>query len=135
LIDWPDDEKTGNFVISVMGGNSLYQELVENYNNKQIGSQQIEIRKLSKTLNISDCHVLYVSAEHLDLLPEIAKKFENDPILIVSDGTKALLLGAIISFISDKEQSRWLFELNESDAERRELYIGTTLKSLARKVQ
>jgi hypothetical protein len=122
-IDWPEEEKTGNFIISVMGGDNLYQELVKNYNSKQIGLQQIEIRKLSKTLKISDCHIIYVGKENHDLLPQIAEKFQNTPTLIVS--------GSAIAFIWN--ESNWLFDLKTSNAQ--SLYIGSTLKSLARKVE
>lgn len=130
-IDWPEEEKTGNFIISVMGGDNLYQELVKNYNSKQIGLQQIEIRKLSKTLKISDCHIIYVGKESRDLLPQIAEKFKNTPTLIVSDGEVTLTNGSAIAFIWN--ENSWLFDLNTSNAQ--SLYIGSTLKSLARKVE
>jgi len=130
-IDWPEEEKKGNFIISVMGGDNLYQELVKNYNSKQIGLQQIEIRKLSKTLKISDCHIIYVGAENRDILPEIAEKFKNTPTLIVSDGEVTLVEGSAIAFIWNN--SNWLFDLNTSNAQ--SLYIGKTLKGLARKVE
>ena len=69
LIDWPEAYKSGNFIISVMGSGNLHKELVKKYNSKQIGSQQIEIRKLSPTLNISKCHILYVGSESIKMLP------------------------------------------------------------------
>jgi len=129
-IDWPEHEKRGNFIISVMGGDNLYQELVKNYNSKQIGLQQIEIRKLSKTLKISDCHIIYVGKESLDLLPEISAKFGSTPTLIVADGQETLMQGSAISFVW--EDKNWLFDLKTSNAD--SLYIGSTLKSLARRV-
>jgi hypothetical protein len=130
-IDWPEHEKQGNFIISIMGGDNLYQELVKNYNSKQIGLQQIEIRKLSKTLNISDCHILYVGKDCRDLLPEIVEKFGSTPTLIVTDGEQSLENGSAIAFVWEK--NAWLFDLKTSNAD--SLYIGSTLKSLARQVQ
>jgi len=128
-VDWPAENKKGNFVISVMGGSNLHKELVEQYNTKQIGSQQLEIRKLSKTLNISSCHVLYVGAECTDILPEIAKALEDKPTLIVADSKGALQRGAALNFVVDGTQLK--FELNESNASKRDLFVGSTLKSLA----
>lgn len=132
-IDWPADEKSGNFVISVMGSSSLHQELVKNYNSKQIGSQQIEIRKLSKTVNISDCHVLYVGRECSDLLPEITKALAGKPTLIVADDKSSLDKGAALNFVVTG--SRLDFELNVQNATNRNLFIGSTLKSLAIRIQ
>lgn len=130
-IDWPEHEKEGNFIISVMGGDNVYQELVKNYNSKQIGLQQIEIRKISKTLKISDCHILYVGKESQDILPEIAQKFENTPTLIVADGDQTLNDGSAVAFVW--EGNSWLFDLKTTNAN--SLYIGLTLKSLARRVE
>lgn len=128
-IDWPAKYKTGNFVISIMGGSNLHKELVEKYNTKQIGSQQLEIRKLSKTLNISSCHVLYVGPECNDILPDIAKALKDQPTLIVADSKGALQRGAAVNFVVEGTQLR--FELNEANATKRDLFVGSTLKSLA----
>ncbi|MCA1761466.1 MAG: YfiR family protein [Cryomorphaceae bacterium] len=133
-VDWNDPKyKTGNFVISIMGGSSLHKELVTKYNTKQIGSQQIEIRKLSKTLNISSCHVLYVGAEYCDILPDIAEALKNEPTLIVADKEGALDKGAALNFVI--EEQRLKFELNMNSATKRNLFVGSTLKSLATKIQ
>lgn len=133
FIDWPTPYKSGNFVISVMGGGNLHQELVKKYNNKQIGSQQIEIRKLSKTLNISPCHVLFIGVEYADLLGEISKALKDQPILIVAEKVGSLEMGAILNFVVIDSQYR--FEVDLKNAENRELFIGSTIKSLALRVQ
>jgi len=130
-VDWPEDKKTGNFIISVMGGDNLYQELVKNYNSKQIGSQQIEIRKLSKTLKISECHIIYIGTEYHDMLPQIAEKFKNTPTLIVSDGEKTIANGSAVAFLWN--DNTWMFDINTANAQ--SLYVSLTLKSLARKVE
>jgi hypothetical protein len=133
FIDWPTEYKSGNFVISVMGGGNLHQELVKKYNNKQIGSQQIEIRKLSKTLNISPCHVLFIGGEYTEMLPEITNALKGQPILIVAEQDGSLEKGAILNFVVIDHQYR--FEVDLKNAENRELFIGSTIKSLALKVQ
>jgi hypothetical protein len=133
LVDWPAQYKQGNFVISVMGGSNVHQELVKKYNTKQIGSQQIEIRKVSRTLNISQCHVLFVGEEHIDFLPEISKALENSATLIIADYRGALSKGAALNFVV--EDANLKFELDVSNATKRNLFIGSTLKSLALRVQ
>ena len=129
LVDWPEEYKSGNFVISVMGGENLYRELVKKYNTKYIGSQQIEIRKLSKTPNISKCHLLYIGEDCIDLLPEITEKYEHLPILVVTDEEGALSDGAVINMVP--VESEWMFELNIENANSRKLFIGSMLRSLA----
>ncbi len=133
LIDWPSDYKTGNFVISVMGGGNLHQELVKRYNSKQIGSQQIEIRKLSPTLNISKCHLLYVGQDCIDLLPQIAAKLKNVPTFIITDNEGALEDGSALNF--EFVNGQWRYVLKLKNATDKNLFIGSTLKSLAIKVE
>lgn len=133
LIDWPTQYKSGNFIISVMGGGNLHQELVKKYNEKQIGSQQIEVRKLSKTLNISQCHVLYIGREYSDILPEITKALEGQSILIVANHEEALSNGAVLNFVVDGINLK--FELSAENAINRKLFVGSTIKSLAIKVE
>ena len=133
LVDWPDDYKKGNFIISVMGSSDLHQELVKGYNSKQIGSQQIEIRKISKTLNISKCHVLFVGDECCDILPDIVKALKDKPTLIVGDCPDALDMGATLNFVFYKGQ--WMYTLNTTNAAEKNLFIGSTLKSLALKIE
>jgi hypothetical protein len=133
LVDWPAEYKQGNFVISVMGGSNVHEELVKKYNNKQIGSQQIEIRKVSRTLNVSQCHVLFVGGEHIDFLPEITRALANSATLIVSDHKDALSKGAALNFVIVDANLK--FELDAANATKRNLFIGSTLKSLALRVQ
>ncbi len=139
LIDWPDDEtvandyKTGNFIISVMGSSNLHKELVKKYNSKQIGSQQIEIRKLSRTLNISKCHLLYVGEEAIDMLPEIAAALSDKPTMIITDSDGALEKGSALNF--EFVNGQWRYILKLENATNKNLFIGSTLKSLALKVE
>lgn len=133
LVDWPTNVKTGNFVISVMGSSNVHQELVKKYNTKQIGSQQIEVRKITKTLNISKCHVLYVGSECADILPDIVKALKGEPTLIVSDDPNGLKKGSDINFII--EDKKLFFEVSTKYAAEKELFMGSTLKSLAIRIQ
>ncbi|NBC24619.1 MAG: DUF4154 domain-containing protein [Bacteroidetes bacterium] len=132
-IDWPDSYKQGNFVISVMGSSGLHQELVKKYSNKQVGQQQIEIRKISKTLNISKCHVLYISREYANMLPQITESLEGKPTLVVTNLEGTLEKGAMLNFLF--EDNHWKFDLNMKNAEQKQLFIGSTLKSLARSIK
>lgn len=132
-VDWPSEYKSGNFIISVMGGGNLHSELVKKYNDKQIGSQQIEIRKLSKTLNISHCHVLFIGNEYTDILPEISEVLKDRPTLIIADHKGALDKGAAINFVVVDKHHK--FELDQENATGRNLFVGSTIKSLALRVQ
>lgn len=133
LIDWPEEYKTGNFIISVMGSSNLHKELVKKYNSKRIGSQQIEIRKLSETLNINKCHILYVGKEAINMLEDISESLKDRPTFIITDGKNALEKGSALNF--EFINGQWRYSLKLANATEKGLFIGSTLKSLAIKVE
>jgi hypothetical protein len=129
LIDWPASEKKGNFIIGIMGEASMYQQLVNKYNGKSIGSQPIEIRKISNTLNFTTCHVLFVDQDFSNHLEDIKSKIQNSSTLLVTHDKGALARGAAINFVV--VDSNLKFEMSVSNAEGHNLFVGSTLKSLA----
>ena len=68
LVEWRDASmRSGNFVVGIIGGANLYQELIKKYATKTIGKQQVEVRKLLD-LGDANCHMLFVGKEHLTCL-------------------------------------------------------------------
>lgn len=133
LIDWPVEQKRGNFVIGVMGGSSMYQQLVTKYNGKTIGSQPIEIRKISNSHNFSVCHVLFIDHDHNDALRDVIPQLNGHHTLLITHHENGLSLGAAINFVVVEDNLK--FELSVNNAEQHGLFVGSTLKSLALHVE
>lgn len=133
LVDWPDEQKKGNFVIGVMGGSSMYQQLVTKYNGKTIGVQPVEIRKITNSQNFSMCHVLFVDHDYSPSLPTVSETLNNQSTLLIAHKDGALAEGAAINFVVIDDNLK--FELSVSNAEKHNLFIGSTLKSLALHVE
>lgn len=133
LIDWPEKYKKGNFVIGVIGGSSMYQQLVTKYNGKTIGSQYIEIRKISNAHNFSVCHVLFVDHDFSDELPKVIPRLSDESTLLIAHQKGALSMGAVINFVVVEDNLK--FELSVPNAENHKLFVGSTLKSLALHVE
>lgn len=133
LVDWPDAQKRGNFVIGVMGGSSMYQQLVTKYNGKSIGVQPVEIRKITNSNNFSMCHVLFVDNDYGPSLPAVADNLKDQNTLLIAHRAGALSEGAAINFVVVDDNLK--FELSVSNAEKHNLFVGSTLKSLALHVE
>jgi YfiR/HmsC-like len=134
LVEWKDaDMRNGNFIIGVIGGTNLYQELIKQYSTRTIGKQPIEVRKLPRTAEVERCHMLFVGRSDLALMPEIFKRMQGRPTLVVTEYAGALEDGAIVNFV--RVDNLLKYELSLVNAQKHGLVVGLTLKNLAHRVE
>jgi len=134
LVEWKDaDMRSGNFIIGVIGGTNLYQELIKQYSNRTIGKQPIEVRKLPRSAEVERCHILFVGRADLALLPEIYKRMNGKPTMVVTEYAGALEDGAIVNFV--RVDNLLKYELSLANAQKHGLVVGLTLKNLAHRVE
>ncbi|RLD27339.1 MAG: hypothetical protein DRI54_01260 [Bacteroidetes bacterium] len=131
MIDWPEAEKSGNFIIGVYGNSNVYKELIKKYASKNIGNQQIEVKKLSDTPSVGKIHLLYITKEKKGDIPVILKSIKKKPVLVVTENSGSLDEGSIINFII--VDANLNFELNVEQADKHDLIVGSRLKDLAYK--
>jgi hypothetical protein len=134
LVEWKDPAmREGNFIIGLIGGPNLYQELIKQYATRSIGKQPIEVRKLPRSADVERCHILFVSRSDLGLLPEIYKRMQGKPTMVVTEYTGALEDGAIVNFVQVNNLLK--YELSLANAQKHGLIVGATLKNLAHRVE
>ncbi len=134
LVEWKDPAmRNGNFIIGVIGGTNLYQELIKQYSTRTIGKQPIEVRKLPRTADVERCHMLFVGKSDIALLPEIYKRMQGKPTLVIAEYSGALDDGAVVNFV--KVDNLLKYELSMRNAQQHGLVVGLTLKNLAHRVQ
>ena len=133
LIDWPSANKEGNFIIGVYGKTNVYQELIKKYSTKRIGTQDIEIKKLSASPKVGSVHVLFVAQNSTSDLAAILSNLQYEPVLVITEDAGTLGKGSIINFLVIDNSLK--FELNVSEAKNRQLIVGSRLKDLAFKIE
>ena len=134
LVEWKDPSmREGNFIIGLIGGPNLYQELIKQYATRSIGKQPIEIRKMPRSADVERCHILFVARTELALLPEIYKRMQGKPTMVVTEYAGALDDGAIVNFV--KVDNLLKYELSIGNAQKHGLVVGSTLKNLAQRVE
>ena len=134
LVEWKDASmRSGNFVIGVIGGGNVHQELIKQYSTRTIGKQPIEVRKLPRSPDVERCHMLFVGRSDLALLPEIYKRLKGRPTLLVTEYTGALEDGAVVNFV--KVDNLLKYEMSLTNAQNHGLVVGSTLKNLAHRVE
>ncbi len=129
--DWPATYKQGNFVIGVIGGTNVYNELVKLYSSKRIGSQPIEIKKYASASDVNKCHVLFLDNSKSNQLPQLVSRLKGKSTLIVTEKEGLIHEGASINFFI--RSNKLAYELNKTEANNRKLIIGKTLGDLAAK--
>lgn len=133
LVEWKDPAmNNGTFVIGVLGGANLYQELIRKYSTKMIGKQPIEVRKLPRSAQMEKCHILFVGQSELSIVPEIYRELAKGNTLIVTEYSGALEDGAVANFV--KVDNTLKYELSVVNARRYKLEVALTLKQLAHRV-
>jgi hypothetical protein len=132
-INWPDDKKSGDFVIGVIGDTPLFDEL-QNFTSKTSpAGQPIVVKKFIADASSFNCHILFVCDEESDNVKRIAASTEGEPTLLVTESKGLSRKGACINFVLVDDNLR--LEINTVNIERRSLDIASELLNLGRIVK
>jgi hypothetical protein len=129
-IDWPDSKKKGDFIIGIVGGSPLYNELRATMANKTVGNQRIIIKAFPASSITFYCHILFISEEESGGFKKIISKTTGTPTLIVSEYEGLAKKGSCINFII--ESDRLKLEINKKNIEDRKLGIASELLQLGK---
>lgn len=128
-IEWPEQARTGNFVINIYGSNTaLIAELNSMAKTKMVGAQKIEVRNTSVLEGIGNPHILFVCGDQPTPLADIVNRLKGKNTLIVTERPGMARQGAAINFVV--VQNKQKFELNKNNAEKYNLKVSTTLVQL-----
>ena len=127
-IDWPDEMKSGDFIIGIIGDVPLYDELKKVTDNKTVGHQKIVIRHFSSYTDATYCHILFISDEESGQLKKIVGLTTSKPVLLVTETEGAGRKGSCINFVVIDDRLR--LEFNKSNVEKKDLHIATELLQL-----
>lgn len=128
-IEWPDDYKSGNFVIGILGESNVQGSLEAMAATKKAASQPFEIKQFSSVDQITSCHMLFIPRKQGAQLSAARKKVSGGATLIITEEEGLALKGSGINFIVQENKQK--FELNKSNIEPYKLQISSSLLSLA----
>jgi hypothetical protein len=108
FFDWPQTEKTGDFVIGVLGSKNLFGDLQVVTAGKKNITQNIVVKYFKNDNEVSKCHVIFIDALKSNSITKIHDK-TGVHCLIISDSQSAIAKGAIIEFILDGQRLKYRF--------------------------
>lgn len=132
-INWPDDKKTGDFIIGVVGDTPLYEELRIFTSNKTATGQPFIIKKFSATASAYNCHILFVNDDESGSVKRIAATTAGTPTLLVTEAEGLSRKGSCINFIIVDDHLK--LEINKTNIEHRSLDIAAELLNLGKIVK
>lgn len=128
-VEWPENRRTGDFVIGIIGDTPLYSELSTLTSNKSVGNQKIVIKKISDNSGFYNCSILFISAEESRNLKRIALQTNEMPVLIITEDNGLAKKGSCINFIITDDHLK--LEINKNNILSRNLNIASELLKLA----
>ncbi len=108
FFDWPQSEKTGDFVIGVFGSRDLANELENVTSGKKNVTQNIVVKYFSTFNQVTKCHVIFVDNVNTSKIASIHTK-SGIHSLIIGDGSSAIQNGAVIQFIVESDRLKYAF--------------------------
>jgi hypothetical protein len=127
-VEWPDYEKSGNFIIGIVGDTPLFNELEQFIENKTVGSKKIVIKKMSSSADSYNCQILFISEDKSKSLKKIAEITSATSTLIVSESSGLASKGSCINFVIVNDHLK--LEINKNNILQHNLNIANELLSL-----
>lgn len=132
-INWPDDKKSGDFVIGVIGDTPVFDELRNFTSKTSPAGQPIVVKKFRATASSFNCHILFLCEEESESVKRIAASTAGTPTLLVTESEGLSRKGACINFVLVDDHLK--LEINKANIERRSLDIASELLNLGIKVK
>ncbi|MFP3859505.1 MAG: YfiR family protein [Bacteroidales bacterium] len=128
FFEWPESDRSGDFVISVIGSRSLYRALDNYTQNRNVITQPIKVVHYRNPEEVESAHMVYISESKTSSISEVQQRLGKNT-LIIGDSPKGLQYGAALNFVLQGD--RLHFEFSEENAQKTGLNYSSRLKELA----
>jgi len=124
-IEWPEEKKSGDFVIAVLGDSEILPLLEEMAEIKKVGERNIKVNKIEKVNKGDYFHILFVPSQQNQNFNEIKSTLNSQPCLLVTESEGMARKGAMINFKDVSGKLR--FEVNTNTLEASSLKMSQEL--------
>jgi hypothetical protein len=131
--DWPESAKSGDFIVEIIGHQSVFDELTKITHGKKIGNQNIVIKNLNNIQEMSNhSHMVFVGHWQSRFLADVLKKISEQPVLVISEMEGLLDKGSDINFVIRDGTIK--FEMKTTNVSTRQIKIDPRIRELAYRV-
>ena len=129
-VNWPDQNKGGEFVFVIVGDSKVYDELTQVTANKKVGLQTIKVVYFDKIEEIDNfCHVVFLAEWQSSRTDKVLEKIGNKNTLIITQKEGGAPNGSAINFFP--KDGTMQFEIIKSNAVALGLQVSSRLENMA----
>jgi YfiR/HmsC-like len=129
MIQWPEEDKKGDFEIYVLGESPIVAELQKMAERKKLGDRVIKVFKIASMREYKKGHMLFVPAAQSAQLNEVLTKVGEVSTLIITEQAGLGAKGSSINFFL--KENKLAFELNQAALAKHKLKAPIELTRLA----
>ena len=132
FVQWPPQafaDANSPMIIGVLGQNPFHEDLARTIRNKTIDDHPLVIKEFNSLVEVTNCHILFISTSEKRRLPQIFEGLNGANVLTVGETERFTESGGIINFVLEGTKIR--FQINESAAKAAGLKLSSKLLSLA----
>jgi hypothetical protein len=132
FIEWPPAALPAQnpFVVCLHGQSPTGNELGRVASQRKFKDRRCDVRRVDKVSDFAGCHLLFISGNEADQLPQILNAAGGKPILTVSDQPGFAERGVLVNLFMEGRYVR--FQVNLAAVDRSKLFFSSKLLRLAR---
>ena len=132
-IEWPPSEAGSDFIISVVGSNQAYEQMVNiSQKKKTIKNQNLVVKNHTTLEEVGKSNIVFVTRGAAISSKEIEERLSKQGTLIITEHQGMAKRGSHINFVATAD-SKIGFELNTTSTQNAGLRVANTLATLAAK--
>jgi hypothetical protein len=129
-INWPEENKSGDFVITIVGDKEVYTEMTKLTQNMKVGMQPIVIKYFNSVNEVSGYQqIVFVDNWQSNKINALVQKTAGSHTLIVSETEGLIDKGSMINFIPVNGVMK--FEMNKESLRKNNLMASSVLEKMA----
>jgi len=134
FVEWPEESEiadtTQPFILCIIGKSPFGQILDNFYREQKLQNKKVDIKYISNTKDIQDCHLLFICSSMKEQLDRILEYTHDKPILTIADTEDFAKMGVHINMYQSDDKIR--FEINSVAIKESSLRLSYLLYSLAK---
>jgi hypothetical protein len=129
-INWPEENKSGDFVITIVGDKELFTEMTRLTQNMKVGLQPIVIKYFSTVNEVSGYQqIVFVDNWQSNKISNLVQKTSGSHTLIVTETEGLIEKGSMINFVPINGVMK--FEMNREIIRKNNLMASSVLEKMA----